>query len=83
MFAIRSWRRTTKEIPAWVVDWYNQRGEASENRLKELKTGFAMERMPSGNTKANAVFVRRAKARQKLFNDINTYAVENLPSSGK
>ena len=48
-----------REIPAWVVDWYNQRGEASENRIKELKIGFGMERMPSGDTKANAVFVRR------------------------
>ena len=27
--------------------------------------------------------VRRAKARQKLFNDMNTYVAENLPSSGK
>ena len=45
-----------KEIPEWVVDWYRQRGEASENRIKELKIGFGMERMPSGDTKANGVF---------------------------
>ena len=56
-----------KEIPAWVVDWYNQRGEASENRIKELKTGFAMERMPSGDTKANAVFFRIGVLASNLF----------------
>ena len=56
-----------KEIPAWVVDWYNQRGEASENRIKELKTGFGMERMPSGNTKANAVFFRIGVLACNLF----------------
>ena len=56
-----------KEIPAWVVDWYNQRGEASENRLKELKIGFGMERMPSGDTKANAVFFRIGVLACNLF----------------
>jgi hypothetical protein len=29
-----------------VVRWYNQRGESSENRTKDLKIGFGMERMP-------------------------------------
>ncbi len=48
-------------------DWYNQRGEASENRIKELKTGFAMERMPSGDTKANAVFFRIGVLASNLF----------------
>jgi len=41
-----------------VVRWYNQRGESSENRIKELKIGFGMERMPCGQFKANAVFFR-------------------------
>jgi len=31
-----------------VVMWYNQRGECSENRIKELKIGFGMEWMPCG-----------------------------------
>lgn len=34
------------ESPQWVVAWYNQRGDCSENRIKELKIGFGMERMP-------------------------------------
>lgn len=42
----------------WVVSWYNQRGECSENRIKELKIGFGMERMPCGQFEANAVFFR-------------------------
>ena len=41
-----------------VLWWYNQRGEYSENRIKELKIGFGMERMPCGQFEANAVFFR-------------------------
>jgi len=43
---------------ALIVQWFNQRGEASENRIKELKIGFSMEYLPCGTTKANAVFFR-------------------------
>jgi hypothetical protein len=41
-----------------VVQWYNQRGQSSENQIKELKIGFGMERMPCGQFEANAVFFR-------------------------
>ena len=41
-----------------VIRWYNQRGDCSENRIKELKIGFGMERMPCGQYRANAVFFR-------------------------
>jgi hypothetical protein len=41
-----------------VVKWYNQRGQCNENRIKELKIGFGMERMPCGQFGANAVFFR-------------------------
>ena len=41
-----------------VIRWYNQRGECSENRIKELKIGFGMERMPCGQFDANAIFFR-------------------------
>jgi len=41
-----------------AVGWYNQRGQCSENRLKELKIGFGMERMPCGQFEANALFFR-------------------------
>jgi hypothetical protein len=46
------------ELSEWVVAWYNQRGDCSENRIKELKIGFGMERMPCGQFEANAVFFR-------------------------
>ena len=41
-----------------IVSWYNQRGQCSENRIKELKIGFGMERMPCGQYEANALFFR-------------------------
>jgi len=41
-----------------VAGWYNQRGECSENRIKDLKIGFGMERMPCGQFEANAIFFR-------------------------
>lgn len=41
-----------------VLQWYNQRGDCSENRIKDLKIGFGMERMPCGQTNANALFFR-------------------------
>ncbi len=47
-----------KESGEEVMGWYNQRGECSENRIKELKIGFGMERMPCGQYSANAVFFR-------------------------
>jgi hypothetical protein len=46
------------ESAAETLEWYAQRGEASENRIKELKLGFGMERMPCGQFSANAVFFR-------------------------
>lgn len=39
-----------------TMDWYHARGEHSENRIKELKCDFAMERMPCGQFAANALF---------------------------
>ncbi len=41
-----------------ALRWYNQCGQCSENRIKELKIGFGMERMPCGQFEANAVFFR-------------------------
>jgi hypothetical protein len=50
-----------------VVAWYNQRGECSENRIKELKIGFGMERMPCGQLEANAMFFRIGTLAYNLF----------------
>jgi hypothetical protein len=45
------------ESAAASMRWYCQRGETSENRIKELKIGFGMERMPCGQFAANAMFL--------------------------
>ncbi len=55
------------ETAGEVFDWYCQRGEASENRIKELKIGFGMERMPCGQFEANAMFFRIGVLAYNLF----------------
>jgi len=50
-----------------VVKWYDARGEYSENRIKELKCGFSMERMPSSFFKSNAIFFRIGCLAYNLF----------------
>ncbi len=49
-----------------VLTWHNQRGQA-ENFNKELKIGLGMERMPCGQTHANAVFFRIGVIAYNLF----------------
>jgi hypothetical protein len=44
------------EDAAATMKWYSKRGDASENRIKELKIGFGMDAMPCGTFQANAVF---------------------------
>jgi hypothetical protein len=56
-----------EEEPQTVLHWYCERGEHSENRIKELKNGFAMERMPCGTQAANAVFFRIGALAYNLF----------------
>jgi hypothetical protein len=33
----------TNEDAAATMEWYSRRGDASENRIKDLKIGFGME----------------------------------------
>jgi hypothetical protein len=47
--------------------WYRQRGEVSENGIKELKIGSSMGRMPCGQFKANAAFFRIGVIAHNLF----------------
>ena len=49
-----------------VLAWHNQRRQA-ENFNKEVKIGFGMERMPRGQTHANAVFSRIGVLAYNLF----------------
>ena len=53
--------------PQKILHWYNQRGEYSENRLKELKIGFSQEYMPCGTLEANAVYFSVATLAYNLF----------------
>jgi hypothetical protein len=50
-----------------TMAWYNKRGDTSENRIKELKIGFGMERMPCGDQWANAMFFRIGVIAYNLF----------------
>jgi len=50
-----------------VVAFYNQRGESSENRIKELKLGLGMERLPCGDSAGNAAFFRIGVLAYNLF----------------
>jgi hypothetical protein len=47
--------------------WYRNRGEVSENGIKELKIGFGMERMPCGQFEANASIDRIGVIAHNLF----------------
>ena len=50
-----------------LVHWYNQRGEDSENRIKELKKDFAGERLPCGQFEANALYFHLCVTACNLF----------------
>ena len=61
-----------------VKEWYNSRGEYSENRIKELKNGFSMERLPVGDFKGNGVFFRIGVIAYNLF---RMFQLRILPES--
>jgi hypothetical protein len=52
--------------PHEVLRFHNQRGQM-ENFIKELKIGFGMERMPSGKSYANALFLRIGVLAYNIF----------------
>ncbi len=60
-----------------TIAWYNARGEHSENRIKELKIGLGMERMPCGQFGANAMFFRIGVLAYNLF---RMFELEILPT---
>jgi len=65
-----------KEPAEFVVSWYNKRGDHSENRIKDLKIGFGMERMPCGQFEANAVFFRIGVLAYNLFRLFLKYTLD-------
>ena len=50
-----------------VVSFYRQRGETSENRIKELKHGFQMHYLPTSNLEANALYFHIGTLAYNLF----------------
>ena len=50
-----------------MVHWYNQRGEASENRLKEFRSDFAAARLPCGDFHANAAWLMLSSIAYNIF----------------
>ena len=50
-----------------LVHWYNRCGEASENRLKELRSDFAATKLPCGDFNANAAWLMLSSIAYNLF----------------
>ena len=50
-----------------LIHWYNQRGEDSENRIKELKHDFGADTMPCGDFNANALYFSICGLAYNLF----------------
>ncbi len=50
-----------------IIHWYNQRGEDSENRIKEPKLDFGGDTMPCSDVKANALYFLIAALSYNLF----------------
>ena len=50
-----------------VIHWYNQRGEDSENRIKELKLDFGGDTLPCSDFNANALYFFLSAIAYNLF----------------
>ena len=50
-----------------IVHWYNQRGEDSENRIKELKLDFGGDTLPCSDFNANALYFFLSAMAYNLF----------------
>lgn len=50
-----------------IIHWYNQRGEDSENRIKELKLDFGADTLPCSDFNANALYFSIAALSYNLF----------------
>jgi len=50
-----------------LIHWYNQRGEDSENRIKELKLDFGGDTLPCSDFNANALYFLISSLSFNLF----------------
>ena len=53
--------------PQEIIKLHRQRGETSENKIKELKNGFNMSYLPSSNLEANAFYFYIGTLAYNLF----------------
>ena len=53
--------------PEEIIKLHRQRGETSENKIKELKNGFNMSYLPTSNTQANAFYFAIGTLAYNLF----------------
>ena len=63
--AIATSRETLND--SQIIHWYNQRGEDSENRIKELKLDFGGDTLPCSDFNANALYFNIAALSYNLF----------------
>jgi hypothetical protein len=52
---------------AEIINWYNQRAEKSENKIKELMLDFGGAHMPCGQFEANALYFSICTLSYNLF----------------
>ena len=50
-----------------IVHFYRQRGDTSENRIKELKNGFSLKYLPTSHFEANALYFHIGTLAYNLF----------------
>jgi len=61
-----------------VVEFYRQRGDASENKIKELKNGFNMDYLPTSDFISNALYFQIGVLAYNLFLLFKTILDKNL-----
>ncbi len=64
-----------------VVYFYNQRGVASENRIKELRSDFAAARLPCGDFDANAAWLMSSSMAYNLFALMRMVLLDSLSTA--
>jgi len=63
-----------------IIHWYNQRGEDSENRIKELKLDFGGDTLPCSSFDANALYFLISALSYNLFALMRQLLPEELAS---
>lgn len=67
VYIYRAIATNSQQTEADLISWYNQRAEASENRIKELKNDFGAGRMPCRDFHASALYFSLCALSYNLF----------------